>query len=96
MNVNVAKVFTYNRKAVTTAASQLEPTGSGTDLRCGVQMLAETGNPATIYIGSSSGVSSGNGFPLTASGSLFLPIDRTDSVWLIADSGTQYLRFIGG
>lgn len=94
MNINVGKVFVHNRKSVTTTASQLE--SDGTELRYGIQMLSETGNNSIIYIGTNSGVSSGDGFPLDSSGSLFLPIDDTSSIWMIAGSGTQHLRYIGG
>lgn len=95
MNVNVGKYFFNGRKAVTGTVSQLEAAASRHEARQGVQLLAEPANTATVYVGAS-GTGTGNGFPIDPTGSLFLPIDSTDSVWCISATGTQYLRFIGG
>lgn len=95
MNANVGKTLFNGRKAVTASATQLETGNSIHEVRQGVQIISEGTNTAKIYLGASGVATTGAGFPLDPTGSLFLPIDATDSIWCISETGTQYLRFIG-
>lgn len=94
MNINVGKVFHTGVKSVTETSSLLQSSGSGYELRYGLELLADSGNSSSIYIGESSGIGT-SGFPLSAGASLFMPIDNTELVWLTSGSGTQNLRFLG-
>ena len=91
MNINVGKAIIHNRKSVTSSAAAL---GSSTELRYGLQLIAEGTNSAAVYVGNSS-VSTGNGFPLDPSGSLFIPIDNLSTAYAVSSTGTQFVRFIG-
>jgi hypothetical protein len=93
MNVNVNNVFWTGRKSVTTAPSQIEPTGH--ELYQGLNLLAMSGNTAPIYLGYNSGVNSSSGYPLVASAAQFIPIDDTSKVWVVSGSGTQSVAFLG-
>jgi len=59
----------------------------------GVLIRAESTNTSTVYVGNEN-VTISNGFPLSPGDALTLEIADLSKVYVITDSGTQYVRII--
>jgi len=57
--------------------------------------LADASNSASIFLGKSSSVTTSNGFPLAAGGSITLKISDSSLVYAISSSSSQTLHTIG-
>ena len=58
-------------------------------------ILADANNSAIIFLGNSSSVTTGNGFPLAAGASQTLKISNSNLVYAISSSSSQKLHVIG-
>jgi hypothetical protein len=57
--------------------------------------LADASNSATLYLGNSSSVTTGNGYPMAAGASITLKISNSNLVYAISGSANQKLHTIG-
>lgn len=90
---------TGQNTTITNAASQLiaPPSGSAAGVgraSGGVLVRALTANTQPCWVGSSSGVTTGNGYPLYPGDAVALNVDDPSRVWAIATSGTQTLAYL--
>ena len=60
-----------------------------------ITFLADAGNSATIFIGKSSSVTTGNGYPLAAGSAITLKISNSNLVYAISSSSSHKLHTIG-
>lgn len=68
---------------------------SSNSLKQGVVIKASSSNTGSIYIGSSSGVTTSTGYELGAGESVTIPINNTNLVYLISNIASQSVSFIG-
>jgi hypothetical protein len=89
---SVPSSFTTNRVSVTTSAGLMD---SGTGFTCtnGINLKAAATNTNLIFFGNTSAISSTNAYGLDPGEEIFLKIDNTKLVYLIAGSGTQSLFY---
>jgi len=62
----------------------------------GVTVKASAANTGKIYVGLSSGVTTANGFQLSANQSQLFPVSDASAVWVIADAASQVACFAVG
>lgn len=91
MNINTASRL-YNDVVNPTSSVTAIQLGSSQNLRFGVTIYASSSNTQTLYCGNS-GVTTSNGFPISAGGVLNVPVDNLNKIYLI---GSGSVRYIGG
>lgn len=84
---SIDAVFEIFRDTVGTTSKQLRTIDR--PLNSGVRIKALAANGDTVYVGSSSGVTSASGFPLAAGQELTLPVSSLTKVWVIGGAASQ-------
>lgn len=85
MNLNPLSSIVIGQDSITGTASQLGFSGSYKSVT--IKALAE--NTQNVYIGTTSSVTTANGFELAAGDSIDLDLQNGQAIWAIAVSGTQ-------
>lgn len=75
--------------------SSVQLTTTSINLSSGVWIKALAGNTNTVYVGTSSGVTTSTGYPLAASESVFIAINDLSKIWFIGGASGQEIRYIG-
>lgn len=88
-NVPIQPLTTYDVNQVNVATTATVILNTGTTGRKSVAIKASASNTYPIYIGPTSGVTTGSGWELVAGESIVIEIDNTTGVYGIAKSGTQ-------
>jgi len=78
---------------VTVGTSAVQITATSTPIKT-VTVKADNDNAGNVYVGFSSGVTTGNGFRLAAGEAITIPIDDLSKIWLIADAADQLVHYI--
>lgn len=92
--MTVTPNINYNKKSsIGTTAVQL--TTTSTKLKNSIMLLAPSANTGTVYVGTSSGVTSADGFPLSAGAAIALEVDNANKIWLIGSTSNQVISWIG-
>lgn len=81
------------KASISTASVQL--TATSTPLQVGVTIKALPGNSGIVYVGSSSSVSTSNGYPLAAGDEKFIACDDLNLIWFYGSVASQEIRYIG-
>jgi|TARA_R100001129_G_scaffold6759_1_gene5178 hypothetical protein len=89
--------FTGSKTGIETTAVAI----TDTDLHCkrGIQIVADSSNSNSLYIGNDSSVTAGtaeatDGYPLAAGESIVLPVTDPNTVFVIGPAGTGKLFFV--
>tara|TARA_R110002012_G_scaffold110259_1_gene254664 strand:- start:41 stop:334 length:294 start_codon:yes stop_codon:yes gene_type:complete len=89
--------FTGSKTGIETTAVAI----TDTDLHCkrGIQIVADSSNSNSLYIGNDSSVTAGtaeatDGYPLAAGESIVLPVTDPNTVFAIGPAGTGKLFFV--
>lgn len=91
VDVTAPESFAVQQATIGTSAVQL----STFALAQGVTLTAKGDNTNIIYVGTSSGVTSGNGYGLEAGKSVFIATDDKSDIWVIGGAASQVLYAIG-
>lgn len=86
--IKALTALNVGQQTITTTASQVTSAATG---RNTIALKSLTANTAAIYIGTSSGVTSSNGFPLDAGESIEFDLTEGQALYAIAGSGSQVL-----
>lgn len=86
----------HGQLTIGASATELSPT-LNSPLARGVYLKADSGNSGTIYVGSSSSVTSTTGFPILATDThpTFWPADDFQNVYVIGSGANQKLYWYG-
>lgn len=82
--------LTQNTTSITTSATQLIVASTTVTERVALKSLST--NSGKIFVGDS-GVTTANGYELSAGDEIIIPIDDVNKLYAIADTGTQDLRW---
>lgn len=84
---SIDSVFETFQDTVGTTAKQLSTVER--PLVSGARIKALAGNADVVYVGSSSGISVSQGYPLAAGEELPIPVSSLHKVWVIAGAASQ-------
>lgn len=84
--------YEHGQVSVSTAAAQIA-TGQ-TNTTGNISLYAHSGNSSTLYLGSSSAVTSTTGYALEAGKSLQVGLENIDELWVIAAGGTPKVSWL--
>lgn len=84
----------YGRKtSIGTTAVQL--TTNSVKFKNSITIVAPSANTGTVYVGTASGVTSSDGFPIVAGAGISLEITNANQLWLIGSTSNQSVSWIG-
>jgi hypothetical protein len=97
--MSVTNSFSYGSGSGIGSGVAVRLTSVSFDCKKGVLVKADSANTSAIYVGNSGvrnavgGFLSSTGFKLSASEATVFPVLRPDSLYVIADSGSQNVSF---
>lgn len=92
--MSIVSSTVHNQASCAQTAVQL--TSTSRQILRGLTVKALAGNSGIVYVGTSSAVTTANGYQLSAGNSCILPVQDQSQVWIISDSGTNSVCWYAG